>query len=86
MKYRKIVALYSIHDFDRILFYTEGYNPHGIKVESIEVTYGSVENMQVNHATLSPDPYFKVIKPDGHILLLPEQSYFSEWGDEYEVK
>lgn len=86
MKYRKIVALYSIHDFDRILFYTEGYNPHGIKVESIELTYGWAENYQDNHATLSDSPYFKVIKPDGHILLLPEQSYFSEWGEEYEVK
>lgn len=86
MRCRKIVALHSIHDFDRLLYYTEGYNPHGIKVESIDVTYGALEDLQVNHAVLSPDPYFKVVKPDGHILLLPEQSYFSEWGDEYEVK
>lgn len=44
MRCRKIVALHSIHDFDRLLYYTEGYNPHGIKVESIEVTYGALED------------------------------------------
>lgn len=49
MRYRKIVALHSIHDFDRLLYYTEGYNPHGIKAESIEVTDGSTMFQEVTN-------------------------------------